>query len=506
MVCMTGIRKRYPGVQALDGANLRVHSGEIRALLGENGAGKSTLMRMLTGAERPDSGSIAIAGRTVPRMTPGLADRFGIACVYQDLLLAEHLTVAENIWLGRLPARWGMMSRRELYRRTDRVLRDIGYHGIIRPADRVADLTASQQGMVAIVRALCRDARVIVFDEPTAVLADREVEELFRVIRLLRERDLAMIYISHRLEEVFALCDTATVLRDGMHVGDVRVAETRADDLIRMMVGREVSARHFDPGRTRGEEMLRAEGLCAGPLLDCSLTLHAGEIVGLYGLVGAGRTELTRVLFGGDPLRRGTVHLHGRPVQARSPRRAIDHGLGLIPEDRRRHGLALPLSVRDNLNLPVYRRDARWGWVSARKEAEVADRFIRELAIRTPSPRQRVRHLSGGNQQKVVVGKWLARGSRIFLMDEPTNGIDVGAKEEIYRLVNNLARGGAAILFVSSYMPELMDIADRILVMNGGRIVADVPRNACSEERLLRLAIRTPEGDPEPAATAAGQT
>lgn len=492
LVQMTGIHKRYPGVHALRGVDLLVRKGEIRALMGENGAGKSTLIRMLTGAERPDSGQITIDGKPVPRMTPAAAEFLGIACVYQNLMLAEHLTVAENIWLGRFPGRVvGVFSRREVMRRTDEVLEQIGYGGIIRPSERVADLSASQQGMVAIVRALCRDARIVVFDEPTAVLADREVEELFRVIRLLRERNLAVIYISHRLEEVFELCDSVTVLRDGAHVGDVAVSDTGEDELIRMMVGREVSTEHFDPERSPGEDALRAEGLTNERLVDCSFRLRRGEILGVYGLVGAGRTELTRAVFGRDRLRNGQVWVDGEPVVLRSPRQAIDRGMCLVPEDRRRQGLALQLSVRDNLNLPVYRQHSRCGFVSAGRERAIAERFIDELGIKTPGMRQKVKNLSGGNQQKVVVGKWLAGGARVFLMDEPTNGIDIGAKEEIYRLINRLARGGAGILFVSSYMPELMGICDRILIMNRGRLTADVPRGEFSEERLLQLAIRT---------------
>lgn len=491
LVQMTGIHKCYPGVHALRGVDLRVEQGEIRALMGENGAGKSTLIRMLTGAERPDSGHITIAGTLVPRMTPAAAESLGIACVYQTMMLAEHLTVAENIWLGRFPGRPGLFSRREVMRRTDEVLEQIGYGGSIQPGERVADLSASQQGMVAIVRALCRDARIVVFDEPTAVLADREVEELFRVIRLLRERKLAIIYISHRLEEVFELCDSVTVLRDGGHAGDVAVPDTDEEQLIRMMVGREVSTEHFDSGRDLGEDALRVEGLTNEHLADCSFRLRRGEILGAYGLVGAGRTELTRAVFGRDRLQSGQVWVDGKPVVLNSPRQAIDHGVSLVPEDRRRQGLALQLSIRDNLNLPVYRRHSCCGFISSGRERAIADRFIAELGIKTPGMRQKVKNLSGGNQQKVVLGKWLASGARVFLMDEPTNGIDVGAKEEIYRLVNRLARDGAAILFVSSYMPELIGICDRILVMNRGRLAADVPRSEFSEEKLLQLAIRT---------------
>ena len=493
IVRMTGICKRYPGVQALDNVSLTLRRGEIRALVGENGAGKSTLVRMLTGAEPLTAGSITVDGRPIERMTPALSDRLGIACVYQNMVLAEHLSVAENIWMGLLPSRLGLLRKRELFRRTDAILEEIGYGGLIDPAERVGRLTASQQGMVAIVRAICRDAKIIVFDEPTAVLADHEVEELFKVIRLLRERHLAVIYISHRLEEIFDLCDTVTVLKDGRNAGEAAVAEIGERELIAMMVGRELSESDYDPTRPIGEELLRAEAVSNDWLTDCSIAVREGEIVGIYGLVGAGRTELSRTLFGRDPMRRGSVSLRGQPVRLRNPRQAIAGGVALIPEDRRRQGLALMLSVKHNINLPVYARSARFGFVDTAREREISDRTISGLAIKTPSPNQRVKNLSGGNQQKVVVGKWLASGSSVFLMDEPTNGVDVGTKEEIYALMNRIAHDGAGIICISSYMPELMDICDRIVVMNRGQIVGRVERANFDEEHLLRLAIRTTE-------------
>jgi ribose transport system ATP-binding protein len=490
-VRMTGICKSYPGVRALHQASIAVREGEIKALVGENGAGKSTLMKILTGAETPDAGTIEIGGRAFDRMTPALSDRLGVACVYQNMMLAEHLTVAENIWMGHLPAKGGFLSPRRLRDDTDRILREIGYAGIIDPRSRVADLTASRQGMVAIVRAVSRNARIIIFDEPTAMLADREVEELFKVIRLLRERKLAILYISHRMEEIFDLCDRYAVLKDGETVGEGPLQGMTEDRLIALMVGREVTGSNYDATRSPGEELLRAEDVTTDRVSGCSLSLREGEIVGLYGLVGAGRTELSRALFGRDRIRSGTVRLRGQPVRLSTPRRAIDHRIGLVPEDRRRQGLALQLSVKHNLNLPVYRRTSLFGLIRPGVERAIGDRYIRDLAIKTPSPDQKVRHLSGGNQQKVVLGKWLATESRIFILDEPTNGVDVGAKAEIYALINRLAREKAGILFISSYMPELMDVCDRILVMNGGRLVADVPRTEFKEETLLSHAIRT---------------
>lgn len=490
---MTGICKRYPGVQALHNVSLALNRGEIRALVGENGAGKSTLVRMLTGAEALTAGSITVEGRPIDRMTPALSDRLGIACVYQNMILAEHLSVAENIYMGLFPSRFGLLRKHELYRRTEAILEEIGYGGLIDPSDRVGRLTASQQGMVAIVRAISRDAKVIIFDEPTAVLADREVEELFKVIRLLKERHLAVIYISHRMEEIFGLCDTVTVLKDGRNAGEAVAGSIGERELIGMMVGRELSQSNYDPTRPIGKELLRAESLSNDRLKDCSIAVKEGEIVGVYGLVGAGRTELSRALFGRDPVHRGTVHLRGQPVRWRTPRQAIAGGVALIPEDRRRQGLALRLSVKHNINLPVYSHSSRLGFVNTAKEREVSDRTISRLAIKTPSPNERVKNLSGGNQQKVVVGKWLASGSAVFLMDEPTNGVDVGTKEEIYALMNQIAHDGAGIVCISSYMPELMDICDRILVMNRGEVVAQVERADFDEQHLLALAIQTRE-------------
>ncbi|MHC4251229.1 MAG: sugar ABC transporter ATP-binding protein [Planctomycetota bacterium] len=490
VVEMIDIRKRYPGVEALKGVSLSVRPGEARALVGENGAGKSTLIKMLTGAESPTSGSIRVDGEAVARMTPAVSEDLGIACVYQNLVLAEHLTVAENIWMGRLPTSYGWLDTSAMTAKTDAILEEIGYAGIISPSDRVKDLTASQQGMVAIVRALSRDARVVVFDEPTAVLAEREVRELFKVIDLLKRRNIAIIYISHRLEEIFQVCDTISVLKDGASAGETTVAEADEDSLIAMMVGRQISRDNYDPSRTRGAELLAAEGVTSSRLRDCSFSVHEGEIVGLYGLVGAGRTELARAVFGADPIDSGSLAVRGEAVRVSSPRAAIEHGMALVPEDRRRHGLALQLSVKHNLNLTVYRSSSILGFIRTAVERLVAAQFIDQLRIRTPGPDQKVKNLSGGNQQKVVVGKWLAEKAGVFVMDEPTNGIDVGAKQEIYGLMNELARKGAGVLWISSHMPELMDICDRILVMRNGEIVADVARDAFDEERLLALAIR----------------
>jgi len=489
-VLMKDITKVFPGVIALQNVTFSVKQGEVKGLVGENGAGKSTLIKILTGAYTADSGEIYVFGQKIDNMNPILAEQLGISAVYQNLVLAEHLTVAENIMLGTFPTKWGLVDKPAMNKKAEEILSQIGYRGIIKPEERVGNLSTSQQGMVAIARALSRNAKIIIFDEPTAVLTDREVNELFRVIRWLRDSGRSVIYISHRLEEIFELCDTVTVLKDGAVAGEKTVSETNQDQLVAMMVGREVRHGIFDDTRKIGEEILRVENLSNKKLKNCSFALRSGEIVGIYGLVGSGRTELAKALFGVDPVESGEIFLNGKEVSLPNPRESIDSGINLIPEDRRREGIALKLSVKDNINLPVYPRITKAGFVNRDKEKEIAQTFVNILSIKTPSLTHRVENLSGGNQQKVVVAKGLASQSRIFIMDEPTNGIDVGAKEEIYQLINNIAREGSGVIFISSYMPELMAICDRILVMRDGRIVADVERKDFDEESILALAIK----------------
>ncbi|MCD6268173.1 MAG: sugar ABC transporter ATP-binding protein [Thermotogaceae bacterium] len=488
---MRRITKTFPGVVALDKVDFLLNRGEVKALVGENGAGKSTLIKILTGAYLPDSGEIYVFGQKIHKMTPLLSEKLGISAVYQNLLLANHMTVAENILLGIEPARLGVLSKRTMMKRAREILERIGYADVIDPNQKVGDLSAAQQGMVAIARALSRNAKVMIFDEPTAVLAEKEVKEFFRVIKQLKEEGISLIYISHRLEEIFELCDNVLVLKDGKVVGERKVSETDENELIRMMVGREINKEIYDPSRKIGEELLRVENLRNYKLRGCTFSIKSGEIVGIYGLVGSGRTELARALFGADPVEEGRIYLYGKEVKIKTPRRAIKVGLGLLPEDRRREGLALKLSVKHNINLPIYPKIGKIGFVNLPKEKKNAERFVEVLSIKTPSINQIVANLSGGNQQKVVVAKWLASKSKVFIMDEPTNGIDVGAKQEIYQLMNNLAREGAGVIFISSYMPELIGICDRILVMKDGMIVADVPRDEFSEEKILSLAIKS---------------
>jgi len=490
-VVMRGIDKRFPGVHALDHVDFYLRKGEIKALIGENGAGKSTLIKILTGAYSHDEGEIIVYGKHIEKMTPIISEQLGISAVYQNLVLARHLTVAENIFLGKEPVnRMGIIDKRELFAKTREVLKRIGYESMVSPRAVVGDLTVAQQGMIAIARALVRGANIIIFDEPTAVLTAREVDELFDVIRSLRDSGISIIYISHRLEEIFEICDNALVLKDGKVVGERKVSETSIDELVTMMVGREVKKSFYMPDKKKGEEVLRVENVTSDRLKGCSLSLKGGEIVGIYGLVGAGRTELARAIFGADKVDSGKVYIRGKVANIKSPSSAIKRGIGLIPEDRRNQGLALKLSVKHNINLALYPQISRGGFINLKTERNVAAQFVKALSIRTPSLAQIVQNLSGGNQQKVVIAKWLATKARVFLMDEPTNGVDVGAKEEIYELMNQLAKEGAGVLFISSYMPELMGICDRILVMKEGRIVDNVPREEFNEERLLSSAIK----------------
>lgn len=489
-IAMVGINKSFPGVQALKDVDFYLKPGEAKALVGENGAGKSTLIKILTGAYSQDSGEIFVFGKKIEKMTPIISEQLGISAVYQNLVLANHLTVAENILLGNEPSKWGFVSKKTMFKEAEKVLDKIGYADVISPDQKLSELTAAQQGMVAIARALSRNARIMIFDEPTAVLAAREVKELFRVIKQLKENGISIIYISHRLEEIFELCDTALVLKDGKVVGEREVSETNIDELISMMVGREIKKDLYNPNKNIGKEVLRIENLSNFKLKNCSLTVREGEIVGLYGLVGSGRTELSRAIFGADPIDSGKIFVEGKEVKIKSPSGAIKLGLGLIPEDRRQHGLALKLNVKHNINLPVYEKIGKMGFISLSKETENARNFVKILSIKTPSLKQIVSNLSGGNQQKVVVAKWLASKSKVFIMDEPTNGIDVGAKEEIYELMNNLAMEGAGVLFISSYMPELMSICDRIVIMREGKVVGEIPHEEFSEEKILSMAIK----------------
>lgn len=486
---MRGIQKRFPGVHALDDVSLTLHQGEVVALLGENGAGKSTLIKMLGGAHRPDDGEIRIDGEPVEIHSATDAQKAGIAVIYQEFNLVPGLTVAENLFLGREVTRFGLVDLAAEKEQAVNWLQRIGLD--IDPDQRCGELTVAQQQAVEIAKALTFDARILVMDEPSAVLTDQEVERLFEVVRDLRASGIGIIYISHRLDEIDELADRLVVLRDGQQVGEGRVADTDRNTLIEMMVGRPLED-EFPPRKVEvGSERLRVDHLSRGrSVRDVSFSVKAGEIVGFSGLVGAGRTETMRLIAGADRRESGQIRIDGKLVEVRTPRDAIAAGVCLLSEDRKGEGLVLGHSAVDNFGLPNLRRFSRRAWLEDRRERDEFERYTKELSIKVSGPDQMVGKLSGGNQQKVVLAKWLARNTDVILFDEPTRGIDVGAKFEIYQLMNQLAAEGKAIVMVSSELPEILGMSDRILVMREGRLVGELENTPdTTQEDILALAM-----------------
>ncbi len=486
------IVKRFPGVVALNGVDLEVRAGEVLALLGENGAGKSTLIKTISGVHPPDAGDIRVDGRSVAIRNPHAAQMLGISTIYQEFTLAPDMTVAENIFLGREPLAIPALSivdRKALVRQTRAALAMLDLQ--IDPEADVKDLGVAQQQMVEIAKALSLDARLIIMDEPTATLTAHEIDRLFDAVRRLKQRGVAVIYVSHRLDEVKAICDRATILRDGAYVATVPVASTSVDEMIRLMVGRDLKDKFPKVTVEHGEELLRVERLTRrGVLHDVSFSVRRGEIVGIAGLVGSKRTETARAIFGADPLDSGRVFVRGTEVRIRAPHDAIARGIALIPEDRKRQGIFPPLSVRENVVLSALERFSRNGLLDVRKERERAEGFVSSLRVATTDVEKRVVELSGGNQQKVVIAKWLNTDAEVFLFDEPTRGIDVGGKIEVYRLMRDLLTRGAGIVMISSELPEILGLSDRILVMREGRICGEFDRAQATEERILNCALR----------------
>jgi ribose transport system ATP-binding protein len=485
------ITKEFPGVRALRGVSLHVNRGEVLAVIGENGAGKSTLMKILAGVQQPDAGDLWVDGRNVVLEKVGDALGLGIALIHQELNLAGNLDAAANIFLGREARRGPFIQRQTLHAEAAGFLRAAGLD--IRPDTLVGTLPIGRQQLVEIAKALSVNARVLIMDEPTSSLSTRESENLFGVIGELKRRGVSVVYISHRLGEVKVLADRVTVLRDGENAGELARGEISHDAMVRLMVGRELSQFYAHQPNAPGEVVLSVEGLRtpARPENEINFELRAGEIVGLAGLVGAGRTELLQTLFGVTPALGGAIRVAGIPHHSRSPQDAIAAGLALVPEDRKQQGLVLAMAVRENLSLASLRRDQRRGFLDFRREIEISTEMISKMRIKTPGDRQTVLFLSGGNQQKVVLGKWLALRPRVLLLDEPTRGIDVGAKSEIYGLMEELARAGVAILFVSSDMEEILGMSDRALVMHEGRLAGVLARAELSEEAVMHLATGT---------------
>ena len=495
MLRMTGIAKRFPGVQALAGVDLEVAPGEVHGLLGENGAGKSTLLKILSGAQQPDAGSIIFEGREITLPSPDAAQALGIVTIYQELSLFPALTVAENIFLGREPMSGPFID----WAATRRATKELGSRfGLDLPADKlVRDLSVAQQQMVEIARALSMQSRLIIMDEPTSALSQREAQRLFGIVRELKRNGISIILVTHRLPEVMQICDRITVLKDGKPSGQAEVAAISIEDIVRMMVGR-TGADLFKrlPTRSPGSTVLNISNLSGGAtandpravvLRDISFQLRRGEVLGIAGLVGSGRTELARAIFGADPKRGGAVALDGANLDIRSPEDAIAAGIGLVPEDRKQQALFLDLAVRENLSVTALGKLVRFGFINGQQERALVERYRKSLNIRMASPDQKVRNLSGGNQQKVVLARWLALGPRVLIVDEPTRGIDVGAKAEVHMLLHEMAISGIGIIAISSELPEILAISDRILVIRAGRLAGVLGQQDANEERLMQL-------------------
>ena len=491
IVEMEGITKQFPGVKALDNVSFRLRAGEVMALLGENGAGKSTLMKILSGVYPKDAGTIRVFGQEAEGITPKKAQEMGIAIIHQELNLCRHLSVAENIFLGREKVgALRRLSQREMNREAGKILDNLRID--LKPTTIVGDLQVSKQQMVEIAKALSTNAQVLIMDEPTSALTSKEIEELFRIIRQLRDEGRGIVYISHRLEELRHIVDNVTILRDGQFVTEKPFKDLTMNEIIAYMVGREIKEKFPRVTCPVGKKIFEVRHLNAGRMVrDVSLELHEGEIVGIAGLMGAGRTETTRAIFGIDRKESGEVLLDGTLLAIEKPMDAIKAGVVLVPEDRKRDGLCTKLSIRDNIALPNL--DIVCGaltTVNKRKVRDMTGKAVKDLQIKLPNDLIDAGSLSGGNQQKVVVGKWLARNSRVVMFDEPTRGIDVAAKVEIYHLMNKLKEQGIGVLFVSSELPEILGISDRIIVMCDGRVTGELDVKEATQERILELATR----------------
>ncbi|MGW4650682.1 sugar ABC transporter ATP-binding protein [Kitasatospora sp. NPDC004289] len=487
---VVGVTKRFGPVRALSGVTLDFPAGRVTALMGENGAGKSTLLKILTGDHQPTEGHVALDGVRLELGSPQRAKAAGIRIIPQEPEIIPHVSVAENVYAGALPRRAGrLLDRAGLHRRVRADLARIGFADVLDPGLLGSQLTPAQRQLVEIMRAVTGEAKVIAFDEPTSSLSEHEVDALFALIRRLRDRGIAIVYVSHRMQEIFQLADRIAVLRDGQLVGVQDAAATSEGELVRLMVGRDLSALFVRGSAATDRVVLEVDGVTTDHVRDVDLTVRAGEVVGLAGLIGAGRSELALALAGDLPIRRGTVTVDGVRLRPGRPGEAIRAGLGLAPEERKAQALLLHRSIRDNTSLVVLDRLRRWRFVRRRAERALAQEYTDRLRVRTPSIEHEVRKLSGGNQQKVVLARWLARKPKLLILDEPTRGIDIGAKAEIYRIIADLAAEGVALLVISSELPEVLGLADRIVVMQNGRVTGELDRTEASEEAILALAM-----------------
>ncbi|MDR1027935.1 MAG: sugar ABC transporter ATP-binding protein [Clostridiales Family XIII bacterium] len=485
------ISKRFVGIQALADIGFRANGGEVCTLLGENGAGKSTLLKIMGGSYAPDSGKVILDGHKADFHSPLAAIDAGVSIIYQERQLVKELTVTENVFMDFLPAnKLGVVNFAKAHAETRKII-DI-FRIPIKPSDPVGKLSVAHQQMVEIMKAYRRNSNVIAFDEPTASLSDAETDVLFDVVNRLKEEGKVIFYVSHRLKELFRITDKIIVMKDGRLVKEVVTGHVSEAELIRMMVGRDLGDIYNDPDRNteQGEVIMKVEHLTNRRIKDISFTLRRGEILGFSGLVGAGRSEIMHAIFGVDPIDKGDIFIEGRKTTIKDPRTAIEAGIGLCPEDRKEEGLVLERVIRENVTLPILKTVANRGVINKSKERGVTERAIRDYNIKTPSQEKIVLELSGGNQQKVILGRWMSANLKVLILDEPTKGIDVGAKAEIYRMVRNLAKKGLGIIFISSELPEVMNISDRVIVVSEGRVTGQLRREDATEEKILALSMR----------------
>ncbi len=488
---MEGIQKSFPGVQALNNVKFEIHKGEVHALLGENGAGKSTLMKILAGVYIKDAGDIHFLGQPVEIHNPRAAQGLGIGIIHQELNLMQHLTAAQNVFIGREPKKWfgTVLDEKKLNAETQKLFDMLKLQ--LDPRVRVMDLVVAKQQMIEIVKALSHDSKLLIMDEPTAALNDAEIEELFRIIRHLKEQGVGIVYISHRMDEIKKIADRVTVMRDGTYIDTVRAADVELEQIITMMVGRQLDEMVRPEAKIASDQvLLEVRNLNRGRAIkNVSFQVRKGEILGFAGLMGAGRTEVARAVFGADPFETGEIFVAGQKVTIQQPQDAVKHGIGYLSEDRKRFGLAIGMDVETNVVLATLSRFCGFfGIVKTKGTRETADDFVTRLSIKTPSISQQVKFLSGGNQQKVIIAKWLCRNSEILIFDEPTRGIDVGAKFEIYKLLTRLAEEGKTVVMISSELPEVVRLCHRVLVMCEGRITGELAGNDITQENIMKLA------------------
>nr|WP_308741958.1 sugar ABC transporter ATP-binding protein [uncultured Anaerocolumna sp.] len=488
IVAMKQIVKEFPGVRALSGVDLDILSGEVHALVGENGAGKSTIIKILMGVYTKTEGDIYVEGVKRDIKSPLHAQHLGLGAVYQDVNLAQHLSVAENFFMGQLPkTKIGTVNYKRMYKETKDTLDSIKVY--VNPKALIRTLSVAQQEMIAIGKIMHQKAKVVIFDEPTALLTNDETKQLFNIIEKLKSEGVGILYVSHRMEEIFAICDRATVFKDGTLVETVNIKDTTEDNLIAMMVGRNVEDMYRIEHGTPGKTILKVENISRGNAFrNISFEVKKGEIFGMFGLVGSGRTEIVRSIFGADIKNEGSVTFLGKKADFIKPSQGIKSGIALLPENRRAQGLALGLSVADNINIVAIDKICKFGIINNRKGIQIAEKYCKSLSTKTPTVFQRVKNLSGGNQQKVVISKWLVQDSELLIFDEPTVGVDVGAKIEIYKVFESLIKEGKTIIIISSYLPEVMGLADRMLVMYEGRQMGILSKEEFQDEKIIRLA------------------